>query len=113
MTGAEICLIIEQSAKSSVRLVEVPGLRLEFGETRPASPAVTTPPTSEITRPAVAALTDSQHEKQQREATEVDEAFIKERRLALMLIEDPLEYERLIQSGELSDFEGDKDDDTD
>lgn len=86
---------------------------MEFGETRPASPVATSPPTSETTRPPVAALTESQHEQQNKEAMEVDEAFQKERRLAMMLIENPLEYERLIQSGELSDIEGEEDDETD
>jgi len=113
LTGEEIALIIEASAKANVRVLELPGIRLEFGEASPAKVAVTPPAPAEPTRPTDAALSDEQHDKQNKEALEVEEARTKEHRLGMMLIEDPLEAERMIASGELDDEEegGDEDED--
>lgn len=109
MTGEEIQVIIAQSAASNVRLLEIGGLRIEFGGTEPAKPGVATLIASQTISPTVAALTEKQHAKQTEESIKDDEARVKQERLNLMAIEDPLEYERLIMNGELREATDDDD----
>ncbi len=111
LTGQEIEAIILASAKANVRVLEVQGLRLEFGDSQPEKPTPTNPPASEPTSSTVTALTEKEHKKQSQESLELDEARTKEDRLAMMLIEDSLEYERLVCSGELQEDDEDEADD--
>jgi hypothetical protein len=100
LTGHEIQAIIHQSAQSNVREIDLPGLRLKFGEGGPAkdAPAPSLPP--ETTSPAGAA---NPEEPLTQEQLELMEAEAKEERLALMAIEDPLQFEQLVIAGELTD----------
>ena len=107
MTASEIREIILVSAQSNVLELEFQGLRLKFGERGPAKPLVTPSRAPETTRPAEAALSDSEHTTQTQESILEREAEVKRERLALMQIEDPLQYEKLVASGELEDEGGD------
>jgi hypothetical protein len=111
LTGAEIQSIILQCAQSNVREVDLPGLRLVFGEGGPAKAPATGPKAPKTTPPAEAALSDKQHEVAEKAALEQDEAAAKEERLSLMAIEDPAQFEELILRGELGDQEGNDGDD--
>lgn len=101
LTRADICAIIDHSAKASVRSLEVNGLRFEFGERALAKPSPATRTTTEPTTPTDAALSEEQHHKQNESSLEREELVIKEERLALMMIEDPYQAEQLIADGEL------------
>lgn len=103
LTGEEICKIIETSAKAKVSLIEYGDLRLEFGKVDPARSSK--PSKTFEQSPTEAALSDDLHYQQTRETIEHDEQAVKEDRLALMFIEDPLQAEKLLTSGEL-DIEG-------
>lgn len=54
-------------------------------------------------------MTDKQHAQQTKDSIADDEARVKEERLSLMAIEDPLEYERLVTQGELQEATEDDD----
>lgn len=109
LTIEEVCRMIEVCAKASVRRIEFGELRLEFGEFRPASLDRPTQEAPELTTPTEAALSEM-HDKQNEETLGVEEARTKEDRLALMLIEDPLQAEELITNGEIDFTEEDDDD---
>lgn len=105
LTAKQICSIIKTSAKVKVRLFSYGDLRLEFGEVSPARdswPVQNVLPTS----PAEAALSDKEHEAQTKESIFIEELRLKEDTLEQMFIEDPLEAERLIESGELDEDDG-------
>lgn len=104
MTGHEIQAIIFQSAQSNVRELDIAGLRLKFGEGGPAkdAPAPSLPPETTATGAATPEEPEISQEELERLETEV-----KEERLALMAIEDPLQFERLVcMPGELRDEGG-------
>lgn len=99
MTGHEIQAIIHQSAQSNVREIDIPGLRLKFGEGGPAkdAPAPSLPPET------TAAGAANPEESLSKEILEELEWEAKQLRLANMLIEDPHQYEQLMISGQLGE----------
>ncbi len=101
MTGKEISDIIASCAQANVKVIELPGLRLDFGDGATANPPTANPNPSKPTSPTVAALTAEQHKRQNDKSLELEEALAKEERLSLMLIEDPYGYEQLVLKGEL------------
>jgi len=103
LTGEEIKAIILQCAQSKVREIDIPGLRLVFGDVGPAKPLPARPSALETTRPPDAALSEEEHEANNQNFIADEEAFAKEEQLALMAIEDPLQYEQLMLRGELHD----------
>jgi hypothetical protein len=109
LTGQEISSIIELCARANVRKLSYCGLHLEFGEPTDVIRSASPPVVSEPTRATVPALTEEQHTKQTTESLANEEARTKEDRLSIMMIEDPVEYERLVNSGELIDSSEDED----
>jgi hypothetical protein len=103
LTGEEINLIISACAAAKVSVLEVPGLRIAFGEGGLAKLTPAHAKTSEPIKASVPEMTAKQHARQTEDSIKLDEAHLKEERLALMAIEDPLEYERLIMNGELKE----------
>ena len=103
LTGSEIESIIQSCAKANVRVLEIHGIRLEFGAGVPSSPPQPAQVSSEPA-PSEAAISEK-HEKQSQEALEQDELRLRRDQLALMLIENPVEYEKLVASGELEEME--------
>lgn len=109
MSGQEICSIIETSAKANVRLIELPGLRLEFNAGEPASA-----PTATQTAEPPSSTGTAQPAEHEEADLRLAEAMHKEDRAALMLIENPAEYERLRAAGEFDDvYDGANDEDFD
>lgn len=105
LTGHEIQAIIFQSAQSNVQELEVAGLRLRFGSSGPAKEAPPPSLPAETNPPAAAA--NAEEPEISKEELERQEAEVKEERLALMAIEDPLQFERLVcMPGELRDEGG-------
>ena len=102
MTGAEIQAIIEASAKSNVQEIDLPGLRLKFGDRGPAKPPEATPEPPETTQ-ATGAAPPEQRKLTEEELLQLEDD-VKSERLALMLIEDPAQYEKLATSGQLVDL---------
>lgn len=111
MTADSIQRIIESCAQANVREIDLPGLRLEFGERGPAKTPPAPPKSQESTRPTEGALSEEEHAKQNQEALELDEARLKQDRLELMWIENPLEAERLLANGDLEDLGAEGEDD--
>jgi hypothetical protein len=96
LSGQELCAIIEACGKAGVRIVKLPGIYLVLGP-RPASPASL----------AVAREAGPDHRAQNNEALALDELAVKEERMRMLMIEDPLEYERLLKDGELDESDAD------
>ena len=91
-------------------MIDVPGLRLEFGEGKPNSlPPANSKATEPTTLPE-AAISDM-HDKQNQETLELEEMRLKLDQLRDMQINNPLEAERLIASGELEEMAEGGDDD--
>lgn len=107
LSSEDACRIIEVSAKAGVVELQFNGLHVKFGKTVEQLIAEGTPPypyMPQTSAPApVTALTEEQHETQTKEALELDELRTKEEQLARALIENPIEYERLLRDGELVD----------
>lgn len=111
MSGAEIESIISRCAQTNVRLLELPGLRLEFGQPAQAHPAPA-PETPVVAPPSGATLPGS-HESEDADLLEVEKARLAEDRIAFALIENPLEMEQMIADGLLDELtEGDSDGET-
>jgi len=103
LTGEEIKAIILQCAQSKVREIDVPGLRLVFGDVGPAKPLPARPSAFETTSPTDGALSEQEHKANEQQFLLDEEAQTKEEQLALMAIEDPLQFEQLMIRGELND----------
>lgn len=97
----EICRILETSSKSGVIELKFGDLHVTFGTPAGHVPSVE----NVVEQPPVASpvLTDDQHKRQSEESLEMEQVRLREEQLARALVEDPVEYERLLSQGELSD----------
>lgn len=100
-TSIEICRILESCKTAGVKEFVLGDLRFVFGGDE-ISPNVV--PTKEQEPPSPLPVVD--HAKQDSEALEIDEMYAREDRLALLAIEDPVEFERQIVHEELIPDDG-------
>jgi hypothetical protein len=105
LTADEICRIIKISAKAKVASLKIGDLLVEFSESEQAH-SDRLIQRVEPTTPAEAALSEIEHDKQMQEAIEYEELITREDQLDLMLIENPLEAEKMILNGEVETEEG-------
>lgn len=111
LSSDEIVRILEASAKAGVTKLLFRDLHVEFG-TKPENPVVDLTglqlpryPVVQQSRDSapVGELTETQHKKIEKNNLEAEETRLREERLALALVEDPVLYEQLLRDGELSD----------
>lgn len=109
LSAKEICSILKASQEAGVTVLKFRGLYVRFGW--PASPEQTLAPTAPE---SVQASTETPEEISQ-QAIDKEAILTKEERLALMVIEEPEEYERLMfmrdefepeRKGEITDDDG-------
>lgn len=94
LSREDISAIIEVAAKSGVKVFRGAGLYLNFSSHQAIS---------ELPTPAV------DHRGQNLEALKQDEEDLRAEQLRMLMIEDPVEYERQLRDGELSDEPGESD----
>ena len=94
----EICRIIEVCAKAGVSSIESGNLKLSFLAQVPVQLPVR--PEGGQTQPQPA----TNHEEQSQASLEIDELHEKEERIAMMILEDPLEFERQLVAGDLEEM---------
>lgn len=100
LTAEDICKIIEVSSKARVSKVYIGNLRLEFAILDDETPKKATRPTESLPDKA---MSDEDHEKQNKEALVSAEIDLRESQAQDMLIEDPYQREQMILSGELDE----------
>lgn len=110
LTSADVCSILRACAETQVRELKFGGLHVTFG--KQAEETGLTPPSplgnaasgvaDPLTPPSVEAITAEQT-KQNEQSLAQAEIDAKADRLALLAIEDPVEFERQMMNGELSD----------
>jgi hypothetical protein len=108
LTKDEILEIIGSCATANISHFKYGGLELSFSGNEKTNSSRTE--NLEPPKPTGAALL-VQHEQQDIEYLKEEEARLKEERISMMLIEDPLQAEKLILNGELDLEEGDYSDD--
>ena len=96
MQAGDVCSILETCSKNNVRELTFGALSVSFGPERPTE----TP--AEIPAPI-------NHEKINRATLADEEVRLRAETLALLAIEDPIEYERQIMNGELGPNEPEPD----
>lgn len=102
LTANEIIAIIKVCAKANVAVFSYSDMRIEFNASTNEIVDKHNSSAFEPSQPTDAEIS-VKHDQINKESLEIDEARTKEERLALMLIENPLEAERLISSGELTE----------
>jgi hypothetical protein len=90
----DLCRIIDSCAKQGVKEFSVGGVELRFHDAPPAQQKVLTP----------------DHARNDKEALLHSELLEKEDRVAMMILEDPEEFERQLVAGELEELISDADD---
>jgi Tfp pilus assembly pilus retraction ATPase PilT len=107
LSSREVCLILDSSAKAGVSELRFGDLHVKFGGPAEIRISGDLPPYPFVKQSSAIApvvdLTEAQHEKQNKDSIEMDEILLREEKLARALVEDPSEYERLLERGELSD----------
>lgn len=102
LLSAEICSIIKVSAESGVTELKFGSLHVTFGrltKEKEDIPLVQQNPTPN----PVSVLTDENHKKQQSDYLETEQMKLREEQLARALVEDPVKYEELLRTGDLTD----------
>jgi hypothetical protein len=100
LSSKQICSIIDACAKGNVKTVEYQGLKLEFFRSQ-ADQVIEG--SEEVTGPRLVAypdLSEAAVKKLAEDDLVAEELAHKEERAALMLIEDPGQWERMIAAGE-------------
>ena len=105
LNADSICRILESCAKARVARFCISGLSVTFGtparpEGVPSLPK-STPLPQKIPENAISAGIN--HDTQTKDAIEAEEIRLKQERLEQMFIENPLEAERMLMSGELEE----------
>lgn len=103
-----VCSILKECSTSGVSELKFRDLHVRFGSTAGPVvdlrslryPLVQQP---QGPQPEVADLTPEQHAENTKLTLELEELRMREEKLARALVEDPLEYERMLRDGELSD----------
>lgn len=111
LSSDELCSILEASAKAGVTKLLFRDLHVEFGTKSenqvldlrglqlPEYPVVQQRRDSA----PVGELTEKQHASLKKDALEDEETRLRQERLALALVEDPVMFEQLLRDEELSD----------
>ena len=107
LLAADVCAIIEACGKAGVRIFKQGNLYLALGEA-PKIEAVY--PMLPVT-PLPQAPVGPDHARQNAETLANDEDELRAEQLRMLMIENPMEYERLLRDGELSDEPSESDDD--
>lgn len=104
LSTADVCLILDASAKAGVTELQFGGLHVKFGrgpgpltEEAPLGKQQDSAPSSH------ADMSEAQHQSIAQATLERDEISLREEQLARALVEDPDRYEELLARGELSD----------
>ena len=97
-TAQEISEIIRECKQQGVASLKVGDLHLAF---EPKARVMDVPEVPVETKPPEAAISDANQSKQAKEVLEQQELEFRNRQIDEMLINDPLEAERLIEQGEL------------
>lgn len=109
----DVVRIIEASAHCGVLVLKFQGLMVSFGkQVEPAS--IVLPgdmAANNHALPVVEAPTDQQLQTQSHAALERDEMELREEQLAELAITNPLEFERMLNQGDLEDDTNGSDDD--
>ena len=100
---ADVCSIIEACGKAGVRILKYGNLYLNLGPPKPKEEPLPNYPILPVTAPLPLG---PDHVKQNETALEMDEQEVKAERLRMLMIEDPMEYERQLRDGELDDEPG-------
>lgn len=110
LTSDEVCSILKACAESKVRELKFGGLYVSFGPQALEEqihimlpPAASEPVAPTSAPPPVAEMTEAQHTIQTSESLAQAEIEAKEDQLALLAIENPVEFERQLMNGELED----------
>lgn len=112
--AAEICAILEASAKAQVTKLKFGGLEVEFGGAPIPAPIVSTPPTGwqgfqpqsfENTAPAPVTAITAEQKRMIAEALRREEVSLKDDQLANALVEDPVLAEELLEEELLKNTE--------
>lgn len=99
----EVCRILETSAKSGVTSLKFGGLSVTFEKKlEPVGVPLAEPHPNSVLAP-VTVLTEAQHLNQTQEVVLRDEVHLRQEQLAQAMIEDPLRWEELLRSGELTE----------
>ena len=101
-TPGEIRRIIKTCVESGVTHFEHNGLKMSFSGNNPEYVA-NVPRGTKQPKP--------DHEKQAKEALESEELLTKEEQIAMLVLEDPVEFERQLAAGELEEMIDDATDD--
>lgn len=99
LSSADVCGIIESCGKAGVRILKYGNLYLSLG---PAPLKITHYPLSSDPR-------TPDHVRQNVETLQRDEEEVRAERLRMLMIEDPVEYERQLRDGELENEPGESD----
>lgn len=106
LSAAEVCLILEASAKAGARVLKFAGLEIEMGP-KPLSPYLLHVGDSVPVAPTpAAAMAESTQIEQSRVSLEMDELQMREEQIAELLLTDPLAAEEMIRAGELEEIDG-------
>lgn len=97
----EVCAIIEACGKAGVRTLRLGDLYLSLGE-KPEQPEV-------LRGTSFQPMPD--HAKQNAAALDHDEEEVRAEQLRMLMIENPMEYERQLRDGELGDEPTEPEDD--
>lgn len=112
-TASEICAIIEACGKSKVTTFSGGGFTVKFAgveaESLAPSPLAAESVPENLDRPAESRreLTEYETKEAERELKRQSE-LVTAARLANLMIEDPVEYEKLLANGELDDESNDE-----
>lgn len=106
-SALEMCRIIDLCQKRGVTEFIANGVELRFGDT-PVLPPKRTHAVFRGKR-----IPEPDHAENDREAHEMDVLRTKEEQVAMLIIEDPEEFERQLVAGELEDFIEDESSDAD
>ena len=101
-TAQDISAIIRECKQQGVASLTVGDLHLVF---EPKAQTTSVPEVPVETKPPEAAISEQDRSKQAKEVLEQDELEYRQRQIDEMLINDPLEAERLIEQGELVEDE--------
>jgi hypothetical protein len=110
LSSAEVCSILETSAKAGVSELKFGGLEVKFGKPAEERPRAPGPQPTPVLPVPVEALTEEAHTTQSKESLELESIRIKERQFQELLITNPLLAEQMIENGELADGSASSDD---
>lgn len=101
-TADELCRIIDSCAARGVQSFSLGGLELTFG----ADPQFIETEIQEVPRRGkrVALVPEPDHEQNEKDSVEHEELRLKEEQVAMLILEDPVEFERQLADGELEDM---------